>query len=523
MTHQTTESTPIDSGRPWLHGCLLVLSVVFWAAGVSEYLNATVDDVFITLRVANNVANGDGYVYNIGENVEGHSNWSWVTLLAAASRLTGVDSSSLEMVWLAKILAVLCSALTLVVLFFLARRYLESTTWALLTVLATVATTTFSFWSVCGLESPLFMLLVLTSVLSAASLVQAPSARLEVLLGLVLVFIGVTRPEGIAYAIILLATVWLVAPMARRSLLYAGFILLVGHLIFLSWRYSVYGLLVPNTYYAKTGKDIRSYLLGLKYFLEGLFANLSPWLLLLPLAFRKRSDQPREVELKYTVRLLILSQVLFGIFFVLYSTGDWMPAYRFLLPVLPLILLLCMEAAQRVWALLPRSLTYPRRTAILVTSIMLLGGMIAEGRLRTKSQIAAVPSALDTLAGHSLYSHALVGDWIRSNPDIQSFAAGEAGLIGFLNPDRKLLDLSGLMDTTIARRQHRGQPLDVEYVLDRRPDAVIIWTEVERPTSVLGSPAGYTFRLRTSPRFQREYAPTDTLGIFTIYRPARSL
>src|SRR5687768_18070176 len=39
---------------------------------LGEYLNGTVDDVFITLRVVNNVVSGNGFVYNVGEYVEGY-------------------------------------------------------------------------------------------------------------------------------------------------------------------------------------------------------------------------------------------------------------------------------------------------------------------------------------------------------------------------------------------------------------------------------------------------------------------
>ena len=63
------------------------------------------DDAFISFRVAEQLANGDGLVYNIGERVEGYSNLLWVLLLALFSRL-GVD-----VIWAAKGLGVLFSEL----------------------------------------------------------------------------------------------------------------------------------------------------------------------------------------------------------------------------------------------------------------------------------------------------------------------------------------------------------------------------------------------------------------------------
>jgi hypothetical protein len=42
------------------------------------------DDGFISFRYADHLARGQGLVYNIGERVEGYTNFLWVALLAAA-------------------------------------------------------------------------------------------------------------------------------------------------------------------------------------------------------------------------------------------------------------------------------------------------------------------------------------------------------------------------------------------------------------------------------------------------------
>lgn len=46
-----------------------------------------VDDAFITFRYVKNWTHGYGLVYNIGERVEGYSNFLWILLLAPFASL----------------------------------------------------------------------------------------------------------------------------------------------------------------------------------------------------------------------------------------------------------------------------------------------------------------------------------------------------------------------------------------------------------------------------------------------------
>ncbi len=63
---------------------LLLLAVcVLWflAEGWSRWPQA--DDAYISFRYAQNLAEGNGLVFNVGEYVEGFTNLSWTVLLAA--------------------------------------------------------------------------------------------------------------------------------------------------------------------------------------------------------------------------------------------------------------------------------------------------------------------------------------------------------------------------------------------------------------------------------------------------------
>src|SRR5438046_1158229 len=54
--------------------------VLMTLAHVAYYFPRVVDDLFISLRYAENLAHGRGAVYNVGERVEGYSSPLWMLL-----------------------------------------------------------------------------------------------------------------------------------------------------------------------------------------------------------------------------------------------------------------------------------------------------------------------------------------------------------------------------------------------------------------------------------------------------------
>ncbi|MBU8934805.1 MAG: hypothetical protein KOO62_12515, partial [candidate division Zixibacteria bacterium] len=48
---------------------------------LTQQLNFIQDDAYISYRYVANFLNGDGLVYNIGERVEGFTNFGWVILM----------------------------------------------------------------------------------------------------------------------------------------------------------------------------------------------------------------------------------------------------------------------------------------------------------------------------------------------------------------------------------------------------------------------------------------------------------
>ncbi|NOT32309.1 MAG: hypothetical protein HOP15_17825 [Planctomycetes bacterium] len=208
------------------------------------------DDAFISFRYAENLSDGLGLVWNVGERVEGYTNFSWVLLLAAGMEL------GLAPEVLSNLLGVACGALLLVALQrFAARGRAHSSLFPWLLVLVLAASRSFAAWCTGGLETMLFTLLVF---LGYARLFAPWKRERRDALGCGLLFAGaaLTRPEGILFGGLAFALLALEVLRRRRSrraalLWLAPFTLVVaGHFL---WRRGYYGEWLPNTFYAKVG------------------------------------------------------------------------------------------------------------------------------------------------------------------------------------------------------------------------------------------------------------------------------
>ena len=251
---------------PWL-------ALLAWLTSVSWFLT---DDAFISFRYVRNLLNGHGLVFNMGERVEGYSNFLWILEIAAIWRVLGTPPEHA-----APWLSVLFTAGTLaLMLWWIARlprlRMRGLVSWMALAFVCGSAT--FAVWtSGGGLETRQFTFFVVAAVV-CLSLYR--SMRLGLLAASVsLALASLTRPEGPLIAACCFAwfgtlqildalnalrraaeaqdvsIVEAIAAISRRIdwrgllCLIAPFALIVGaHFLF---RYAYYGEWLPNTYYAK--------------------------------------------------------------------------------------------------------------------------------------------------------------------------------------------------------------------------------------------------------------------------------
>ena len=220
---------------------LLLVAVVLVLAQLYSWPQIA-DDAFIFFRYAKHLGTGEGLLWNLGEGpVEGFSSPLWVLILAAAPVL------GFELVTAAKTLGVVCFVLTVAgagLLTFLMSR----SRWSALVASAVVALSIpLNYWAPSGMETSLYTcLLVAALCLLATGRTLAGAAVLGI--------VGIGRPEG-PFVALVASAVYAVEP--NRSIRWiVPMIALAPAAAYQVFRLLYFGVLFPNTYYAKVGGSL---------------------------------------------------------------------------------------------------------------------------------------------------------------------------------------------------------------------------------------------------------------------------
>ncbi len=419
-----------------------------------------VDDAFITYRFAENLGAGHGPVFNPGERVEGYSNFLLVVLLAPFSR------AGLDLLLVAKAIGFLSGLLAVVVLTTIARSLMPSgSPFVFLPALLLAGSASFALWTMAGIETTLFAVLILGGTAAYMSWVDgAGGRRAAVVSGLCLTAACLTRPEGplfpLALGLDLLPRVRARRPELRETLIW-GCAVLLPFLVFLGWRWSYYGALLPNTYYAKSWGGLTLMLRALRYGYEFLMVNGGPLLVMLVAAAIGLGGARRVRPL---LAILAANAV-----FVLRSGDDWMPMHRFFVPSVPILCLLAAEGVR----LASERMGPARRAVTGALTVCLLVFAYAEERYTSGNTRAHFRHEGEFAVAEYLKAHARPGDRV---------AVDSAGIIPYCS---KLycLDYLGLCDAHIARLPgFLHEKSDPDYVLGKNLDWVVMCGTERDPT-----------------------------------------
>jgi hypothetical protein len=335
------------------------------------------DDAYITLRYAKNLVDHGAPVYNLGERVEGYTNFLWM-LLAALGGALGFDLPNFVRGMGA------LSGLGIIVASRLLWRRLQPDreTLGVALLLAISSTAPIAAWTLGGLETPLFCALLTLGFALGASLAGGHlGAKLAVVVALTMASATLVRPEGaLAFAVIF--AVVAIARFRRegwlRHLVALGgvFTGIVG--THLAWRWSYYGNPLPNTFYAKTsgisapllahGWDYAAFAvrdLGLALVAAAALALLLPVL--------RRANEAGAAYA--TRRALVWMTRLFTLPYLAYVIsvgGDFLDLYRFFVPLMPLALAILLSAARDLCSALARGRRPPARRAIGAVGLAIL-------------------------------------------------------------------------------------------------------------------------------------------------------
>ena len=440
-----------------------------------------VDDAYISLRYAWQWVNGAGIVWQPGDRVEGYTNFLQVALLALGMRL-GVDGEIA-----AYIIGWTTGLASIVVAFLLARAVSAAAgLWAGgVAALLLGASPHFAFWSVSGLETPLFLLLCLTSLwLLACTLIAPDSIARALLLGGALAGAAMTRPDGLLLTGAVTTTMglalWrasarrrsiaraLVAALAVFSVIYGGYFL---------WRLTYYGQLWPNTFYAKVGSGPEQIKRGASYawsqlqITGGFPLVLGAILSFAPLSRRHGDAERYRATLRLTTRAAMAGFGLMYLAYLIYIGGDHFGA-RMALSVIVMLTILSAAAIVEFAAAL-RSANAPASIPALL--VVLFCGMTLYFTDPARTNYWSFSP--------TQRSWKRLGLWLRENAPAQSLIAVDvAGAVPYFSQLRSI-DMFGLNDAHIAHldmpEMGKGEPghekYDPAYVYSRNPDYIFVY------------------------------------------------
>ncbi|OED47342.1 hypothetical protein [Leisingera sp. S232] len=340
-------------------GVVAVMAFLSWFLAGAPGTNG-IDDAAITRAYAENIANGHGFVYNIGgERVEGATSLLWTLILAVPYLLGGnPEIPILSVAALLTVAAIWCG-LRIAGRTAGGASSLDGRRAELLSALALCGLPSFFIWSVWSMmEIALWtaLILLLLDRLSWLAEASAPLPRRDLPLLLAATALPLTRPEGIAVAaglgllaIALRPAVWRPAGLAVLAAAAAFALLALGRLAY-------FGFPFPNTYYAKVSADrLQNMYDGAKYFISFLtgqpFAEVlvPAWLLLAVVSLwgmlrRPAPGQRTAVLAAAAVFGILFSYVMLG--------GDHFALWRFYQPVMPVFALPLVLGGLALWRVL---------------------------------------------------------------------------------------------------------------------------------------------------------------------------
>lgn len=439
--------------QPWPRGAVAGLATVLAGALAHQLMFSTLaEDAYISLRYSAQLLAGNGLVFNPGEQVEGYSNFLWVLLVAAGGLVHD------NLVDVARALGVL-STLVAVGLSAVVVRRVSGSAWPGVAAAALVASSgTVAAYGPSGLESPLFVVLILAAVLAVIG--DRP-----VLGGVLLAAATMTRPDGAVIALAILG--WLAARGRSRQALLLFAAAAAPGAVWTAWRLDYYGHLLPNPIAAKSGMDLVWQVNSGWTYLAEFTGATWPLIALAVAGAALALARPARPEFRPLVLLLISSIVVYSGFFV-YAGGDWMPAFRFFVPVIPLLAVLAGFGLASVQGAASRA-----------------GAAVAVAAVCVSLVAAAVlhPSMLDRIRlwEQQVNELAHIGAWLdRSLPAGTTIGAFANGALSYHAERLVVVDLLGLTDEHIAREGQRDPfgfvghaASDWRYIVEDRRPAVI--------------------------------------------------
>jgi len=454
---------------------LLAVTALFYLAfiiGTSFIINGEryftlVDDAMISMRYAQHLAQGHGFVWNIGEKpVEGFTNLGW-TLYLAFLHLFPIPTSKISLVVMLTSLAILLA--NIYIIYRIAETLLpDSKNAPILAATITAFYFPLVFWSLRGMEVGLLILLISFSFLLAIS------SNKTILISIILALAILVRIDALISATLIVLYLF---TKDKRSAIIPAISIIVTTFAILWFQQIYFGDFLPTTYYQKvtgfsTLERIRHGILVFNQFATR--DTLFLFLFSLAGIFYYKLQRNREA-------LLLLGIFLAQCAYSIYVGGDYAEpetnaANRFITQGMPALIILFSWMTSRILSDLKNgqpqlALSSPKMNPAIPLALITL--LIISGEAWFTYSIDNAPLLKADIRRVKLGLH--IAEHTSPKAVIAVHAAGQIPYYS----QRTTIDLLGLNDPVVAKGPSHGEfypghnKWDYEYSIDQlQPDVI---------------------------------------------------
>ena len=305
------------------------------------------DDIYITYAAAQALSDLNKFVNYNGEAIEQSTSLLHVIILAILHKISNIDIPVIGLYF-----SILMGGFTILAAWRLAIFLEMPFAWFVAVFCALFPYLV--YWSFGGLETPLVAFIVILLVYSISKLLVEKVSVLKVILLILGIFAYIlSRPEAIF--ILLTSVIGIASYLFIQNkynnftydknyylkLVTIGSISLILFIIVSLWRYMIFNQIFPQPVYAKVGLDLLTNLKGfLGYFLDDFWIpSLVILVALSVFTIYKTLVNPSDE--KESIKLITLTSFIVAtLAFIITTGGDWMEGGRFLVPILPTLVIL---------------------------------------------------------------------------------------------------------------------------------------------------------------------------------------
>jgi len=445
----------------------LALGVVLFFALLVPLRSAVVDDTFIHLQYARNLAEAGELSFNRGDPTYGATSPLWVALLALLER------SGANCVLACRLLAWAFAVASIFLVYRIVAALDGRTSAPFAAALILGAEAWFVRWSAVGMETSFAAFMILVGLDASRS--AARSTARSALFGAALFLGTLTRPEAL-----------LLVPLAVAAFLFARgtprrfVFLLVFVPLFSAWLYFIHrhtGSYFPLTAGAKQGRPVLSAAVFGRTLVSARIIGATVALPCLALiaglvagVFRHRSVGyffSRKEGVREEPAVLLMLLWVFALP-VAYAVLDFQVLSRYLVPVIPAAIILGVIAWRRMFSRLRGAAGRQRKAIVIFTALAVLQSVCTY-------EFVVVPPTRDFSRGLETTLVGM-GKWLDSNSPADALVATpDIGAVGWYS-HRRILDLGGLVSSEINRMR---KEIDVERIIEEglylkfRPDYLV--------------------------------------------------